>query len=174
MANRQMVLKPQDLVVALKIAVNRDRSMSYSRLGAELEISASEAHSSVSRCLAAGLLSRISGSTEAAGGALEEFILHGVRYCFPPTFGAVAVGIPTGVSGQALRENFSSEGTPYVWPFANGSVRGLALLPLYPSVPRAAENDERLYDALTLVDAIRAGAARERELAAIELRRSLL
>ncbi len=173
MANRQSVLKPQDLVVALKIAVNRDRQMIFSRLGSEVGISASEAHGCVTRCLAAGLLSRIAGSTDAVGGALEEFILHGVRYCFPPTFGTTAVGMPTGSSAPALRENFSTDGTDYVWPYSSGAVRGIALYPLYPSVPVAAQVDTKLYDVLTLVDAIRAGAARERELAAIQLRQIL-
>jgi hypothetical protein len=44
-------------------------------------------------------------------------------------------------------------------------VRGVSLLPLYPTVPQASRNDPRLHDALALVDALRAGAAREREMA---------
>lgn len=173
MAHRQLVLKPQDIVVSLKIAVNQNVPMTYARMGAELGISASETHGCVNRSQAAGLLTRLAGTTEAINGALVEFILHGVRYCFPPTFGTIAVGMPTGASAPALRENFSSDGTDYVWPFSGGSVRGIALYPLYPSVPGAAQIDMKLYDALTLVDAIRAGAARERELATIQLRKIL-
>jgi hypothetical protein len=37
------------------------------------------------------------------------------------------------------------------------------LEPLYKSVPYAARADEKLYDALALVDAIRSGRARERK-----------
>jgi hypothetical protein len=81
--------------------------------------------------------------------------------------------MPTGASAPALRENFSPDGTDFVWPFTGGTVRGIALYPLYPSVPVAAQADTKLYDVLTLVDAIRAGAARERELAAIKLRQCL-
>jgi hypothetical protein len=40
-----------------------------------------------------------------------------------------------------------------------------SLPPLYPTVPQASRNDPRLHDALALVDALRAGAAREREMA---------
>ena len=38
------------------------------------------------------------------------------------------------------------------------------LEPLYKSVPRAARADAQLYEWLALVDAVRAGRAREREL----------
>lgn len=173
MANRQLVLKPQDIVVVLKIAINPDGAMTYARMGAELGISASETHGCVNRALAAGLVKRVAGTTEVIHGALEEFILHGVRYCFPPTFGSIAVGMPTAASAPVLRENFSTDGTAYVWPSPDGTVRGIALYPLYPSVPGAAQIDMELYDLLALVDAIRAGAARERELAAVQLRKVL-
>jgi DNA-binding NarL/FixJ family response regulator len=48
------------------------------------------------------------------------------------------------------------------------------LAPLYPSVPSAARRDARLYELLVLVDAIRAGQAREREIAERELRKTRL
>ena len=48
-------------------------------------------------------------------------------------------------------------------------MRGYAFSPLYPSVPAAALQDSRLYELLALVDAIRDGRARERNLAAKEL-----
>lgn len=41
-------------------------------------------------------------------------------------------------------------------------VRGIAVQPLYKSVPMAAKKDKRLYEYLALVDAIRGGRARER------------
>ena len=62
---------------------------------------------------------------------------------------------------------------PPVWPYSEGSARGIALHPLYPTVPRAAERDSRLYDALALFDAIRIGRAREREIASAALTRLL-
>lgn len=43
--------------------------------------------------------------------------------------------------------------------------RGLALMPLYPTVPDAALRNETLYAMLSLFDAIRAGQARERNAA---------
>jgi hypothetical protein len=53
--------------------------------------------------------------------------------------------------------------------------RGILRLlePLYRSVPNAARADKQLYELLALVDAIRSGRARERELAVKELRSRL-
>ena len=54
-----------------------------------------------------------------------------------------------------------------------GSKRGYAFLPLYKKVPQAALKDDELYQLLALVDALRDGGARERELAERELSGSL-
>jgi len=52
-----------------------------------------------------------------------------------------------------------------VWPHKNGTLRGIALQPLYPSVPDAVSRNPALYELLVLFDAIRAGSPRERALA---------
>ena len=46
---------------------------------------------------------------------------------------------------------------------------GYSISPLYKSVPKAVADDQALYEMLALVDAIRDGRARERELAVKEL-----
>ena len=46
---RQPVLKPQDLLVALKIAVNVDKAMTFAELGHELSMSTSEVHAATQR-----------------------------------------------------------------------------------------------------------------------------
>jgi len=48
-------------------------------------------------------------------------------------------------------------------------VRGISFLPLHRSVPEAAMRDPKLYEMLALLDAIRDGRAREREIAVREL-----
>ena len=55
--------------------------------------------------------------------------------------------------------------TPPVWPHADSSERGSPLLPQYPNLPAAAEQDPALYELLALFDALRIGQAREREMA---------
>ena len=44
-------------------------------------------------------------------------------------------------------------------------LRGIALIPLYPSAPAAALRSPALYENLALFDALRMGNARERNLA---------
>jgi hypothetical protein len=60
-----------------------------------------------------------------------------------------------------------------VWPDPEGEVRGESFSPLYKSVPRAARADHRLYELLVLVDAIRGGRSREREIAIWEISKRL-
>jgi hypothetical protein len=60
-----------------------------------------------------------------------------------------------------------------VWPDAEGQVRGEAWSPLYPKAVEACRSDSLFYEALALVDAIRGGRARERSLAADELKKRL-
>ena len=51
-----MLLKPQDLLVALKLVALGSERWTYARLARELGLSASEAHAGVKRCLRSGLL----------------------------------------------------------------------------------------------------------------------
>jgi hypothetical protein len=172
---KQPVLKPQDLVVALKLGTNSDRNFTFSGLAKELHMSVSEAHASVRRAQLSRLIVTDSGEMQADRMSLEEFVLRGVRYAFPAVMGPVARGIPTAGAGPVLAKYYanSDEGS-YVWPHPSGQTRGIALQPLYPTVPLAALDDLRLYEALTLVDAVRAGTARDRELAEVEFRKRLL
>lgn len=74
--------------------------------------------------------------------------------------------MPTAYSALPLSSHISSTGEPVVWPDPEGEMRGEALHPIHKSVPNAARKDPRLYEALALLDAIRSGRAREREIAA--------
>lgn len=62
----------------------------------------------------------------------------------------------------------------YVWPYAEGKEMGQAINPLFKNVPKAALKDDRLYEYLALVDAIRLGNQREVGLAADRLKLSIL
>ena len=82
--------------------------------------------------------------------------------------------MPTGYAGPALSHFFqASDDFPPIWPDPDGEVRGQAFSPLYKSVPQAAREDEKLYELLTLVDAIRGGRVREREMACREIKKRL-
>lgn len=170
-----MILKPQDIVVAIKIALIGTGNRTYARMARELAISASEVHASTQRAAQAGILSASSeeGLTVTKP-ALREFLIHGARYAFPAIFGGMARGIPTASAGPTLGELIqTSEEGPPVWPSALGKARGPSLCPLYPSVPKAAAQDPALYDFLTLIDGMRVGGARERELSKAEIEKRL-
>ncbi|WP_297401892.1 hypothetical protein [Hydrogenophaga sp.] len=77
----------------------------------------------------------------------------------------LAVGVPTSHSAPAFAGVFAPGSTDFVWPHPNGSVRGMGVEPLHPSVPFAAMQDAKLYDMLALFDALRVGKARERNMA---------
>ena len=170
-----MILKPQDVVILLKLTAWGSEPWTYQRLAVELSISQSEAHAGVRRAVAARLMS----DTTTAGGrpilpALEEFLLHGVRYAYAPERGELTRGMPTGYAAPPLDKVIAQpDEPPPVWPYAEGAVRGYKLEPLYPSVPIAAARDPKLYELLALVDAIRDGRTRERSLASKELQSRL-
>lgn len=165
-----MILKPQDVVILLKLIALNGESWNYQRLSVELSISQSEVHAGVRRAVAARLMSDATGAGRPVRASLLEFLIHGVKYAFAPKRGPLTRGIATGYAASPLnRLIVASSEPPPVWPWSEGNVRGYALEPLYRTVPQAAMSDAGLYELLALVDAIRDGRARERQLAANEL-----
>jgi hypothetical protein len=129
-----------------------------------------ETHNAIKRLTMARLLStdhRVPRRT-----ALVDFLLKGVPYAFPAELGAETRGVPTAHAAPPLDADFSSSDA-VVWPSANGDRRGAAVEPLYEGAPMLVRRNPALYELLTLVDAIRVGRARERELATKVLRERL-
>lgn len=169
-----MNLKPQDILVLLKIAV--DSRLSYSAMAYQLAMSPSEVHAAVKRAAGAGLLNILNPTTrELNRDALRRFLVHGVRRAFPAKPGPLTRGMPTAHAALPLSTIIvtSKEDLPPVWSHPDGDVRGCELPPIYKSAPTAAKLDPKLYEYLALVDALRSGRAREREAAKIELNRLL-
>ncbi|MEW8571668.1 MAG: hypothetical protein AB2571_17810, partial [Candidatus Thiodiazotropha sp.] len=50
-----MILKPQDILVLLKLVAQGDRAWSYNRLAVKLGMSPSEVHGAIKRAIAANL-----------------------------------------------------------------------------------------------------------------------
>lgn len=169
-----MILKPQDVLVMLKLVTLKQSSWSYNAVALALGMSPSEVHAAVKRALAARLAIREGDKMLPSNRNMKEFIIYGLKYVFIPEKGELTRGIPTGYAAPPLEDFFSiSSEPPPVWPDANGEVRGEAFSPLYKSVPKAARADRNLYELLVLVDAIRGGRAREREIAVKEIRKRL-
>ncbi len=166
-----MSLKPQDICILLKIVALDRAPWSYSQLAYELGMSASEVHAGVKRATDASLMRLEEGWGIPDPGALEELLVHGVKYVFTPVHGGLTRGIPTSYAAPPLSRVLTrSDEAPPVWPDAEGEVRGYEFSPLYKSVPFAARRDPSLYELLALVDAIRGGAMQERDAAIRELR----
>lgn len=102
--------------------------------------------------------------------AVEEFLLHAVKYVFPARRGEATRGMPTAYAAPPLSSQIVESGDlPPVWPDPEGTVRGVGLEPLCKAVPKAARKDPVLYELLALIDALRDGRARERQIAEREL-----
>lgn len=165
-----MALRPQDLLVAVKLALGSRQT--YPELARALGLSLSEAHAAVKRATAAGL---ISPNRTANRGPLLDFLVKSTRGAFAPERGPMTRGMPTAYGAPPLNQlvERGAEALP-VWPDPDGTERGESFTPLYPSVPRAARQDPKLYEALSLIDALRGGRARDRALAEDHLRRLIL
>lgn len=168
-AVKQLILKPQDLLVALKLAVNPERDFLLVQLSEELGMPLSVVHGCIKRAELARLISRASGSVRALRPAVKEFVIHGAKYAFPAQLGTPTRGVLTAIGAPVLAIHFEKVEMSPVWPSPEGSYWGLTLPPLHPAVLRATQQDNALYEALALLDALRIGAARERELAMSEL-----
>ena|ERR1700687_2952539 len=167
-----MALKPQDVYVALKLLAARKDRAPYSLLAAELVMSPSEVHASVKRAEESHLLHGPRLKNRPNFGALEEFLVHGLKYAFPAERGELTRGVATSYAAAPLRNVIARGKEPApVWPYAHGKQRGIAFAPLYKTAPIAALRDPVFYQYLALADALRDGRARERKLAEEELHR---
>jgi len=152
-------MRPHDIVVLLKIISLRDKWLNKD-LSIGLNISQSEISESLNRSAIAGLISP--DKKKVFKGALLKFIEYGLAYVFPAEPGGMERGIPTAHSAPILKDIIVSH-EDYVWPYANGKVRGQAIPPLYPNQVYAALQDEKLYSMLALTDSIRVGKVREKD-----------
>ena len=165
-SNRQMMLKPQDLYVLLALLSRDGGAVTYPDLAAQTGLASSAVHGALKRAVTARLLMFQDRRPVILKPARKDFILHGAMYAYPPVWGALNRGVPTGYAAPPLDAIIAPSGDPVpVWPSAAGTVRGLSLAPLYPSAPEAALRDAKLYALLVLFDAIRSGQARERNAA---------
>jgi len=165
-----VVLKPQDVVVVLKLLGYDGNRPPFALIARDLAMSPSEVHAAVKRAQAAHLLHGPELSNRPNVTNIEEFLIHGIKYAFPAERGGPSRGIPTCYSAAPLNRLIAAGDEPIpVWPYAKGEKRGIAFAPLYKMSPVAALKDALLYEALALVDAIRDGRARERALAEQEL-----
>ena len=160
-------IKPQDIVILLKLIVMGNGHWRHVDIAKDLSLSQTEISFALDRCKTAGFID--STKKKILKSALLEFLVHGLKYAFPAKPGPVCRGVPTAHSAPPLSKTITaSDGEYYVWPWDDGKVRGQSIEPMYPNAPLAAKNDPKLYELLALIDAVRAGRARERVIAVRE------
>lgn len=161
-------IKPQDIAILLKLVSLGDKKWRHVDLVAALGLSQAEISFALNRCRTVGFLD--SAKKKVMKAALLEFLVHGLKYVFPARTGPISRGLPTAHSAAPLAGKIVAPAEDmYVWPYENGRIRGQSIEPLYEKAPQAAEKDKVLYELLALVDAIRAGRARELAMAVREL-----
>jgi hypothetical protein len=166
----QPVLKPQDVVVLMKLISYGGRRPSMATMAVDLSISPSEVHAALQRLVDSRLVSIGAQGHRPLLPAVEEFLVHGLKYAFPAKRGEMTRGVLTSHAAEPLRGQIARNADPPpVWPHPEGTQRGVSLEPLYKTVPAAALRDPALHEMLALVDALRDGRARERKLAEKEL-----
>jgi hypothetical protein len=167
MPDKQTVMRPIDVAILLKKITPAGCVMNGKQLAESLGISAAEVSIAMERNRIAGLVD--SGKSRVNVLALKDFLVYGIRYCFPAQPGRLVRGMPTASSAEPVRHAVTSNGEQYVWNDPTGSERGQSVIPLYGNAPLAAKSDKDLYSLLAIVDSLRIGKSRERQAAIEEL-----
>lgn len=151
-------MRPQDIVVLLKIFALGEEEWLNKDLSNSLFISQSEISESLNRSVYAGLIGIDKKTIQKT--ALFGLLVYGLRYMFPAQPGTLAKGIPTGAAAPILRDDFPNVNS-FVWPDPKMETRGLLIEPLYPKLVEAVKLDPMLYDLLALADTFRVGNEKE-------------
>lgn len=151
--------------VVLKIVSDGSPLAPYAQLASGLVMSASAVHACVKRARTCHLLHGSQLNHRPNIAAVEEFLVHGLKYVFPSERGEVTRGVPTSYAAEPLRSLIAPGTEPMpVWAITDGDVRGVSFAPL---------RDPCFYAYLALADALRDGRARERKPAEAALHKRL-
>lgn len=163
-------MRPQDIVLLLKILLEEGKPWTQLSLARVLFMSQSEISASLVRSQYARLLH--DNGRKVVRQSFMDLLQYGVPFMFPQQPGKVVRGVPTAHSTAPLKDLVEST-EHYVWPYAKGTVRGHGIQPLFNTVMQAVELDAQLYEVLALVDAVRVGKVREKNLALDILRKRI-
>jgi hypothetical protein len=158
-------LKGSDvLVLGGLIAIDGD-AWTYRSLADDLGVPHAVVQRALSRARAVDLFSPERRAVHLPN--FEEFSVHALRYLVPGALGAIVPGIPAAWAAEPVAKAIRSSGEdlPPVWPSAHGTVRGQSLEPLHPAAVEAAERWPDLGRLLAILDSLRTGDLRVREVA---------
>src|SRR5579863_1764905 len=160
--NKHNGMRPQDVLILLKIISLNDPEFKLIDLSQSLGISLSEVSDSIRRSVFARLIAPDRKTPMRQ--AIFKFLTNGLPYVFPVQPGALVVGMPTAYSAPPLSATFGN-GDPVVWATPEGEVKGQEIAPFHPKQTYAARLDNQLYELLALTDALRIGNTREQKIA---------
>ena len=162
-------LKAQDVLVACKLHSLSESAThwTYVSLSDEVGLSTGEIHNACERCRAAQLLVTVREREVVSKKHMYDLLVFAVPRIFYAVRGGLEKGMPTAVHALPLSGKFEliKGSLPVVWSCEQGDVRGEEISPIYPSVPEAARRDPLLYELLALVDVMRIGDTRARNIA---------
>jgi len=164
-------MRPQDIVVLLKILTFSDENWTLADISEALKISIAEISGSLERSRVAGFLNQTKRKVNRL--ALREFLIHGLKYVFPAQIGATVRGIATAHSASPVKEQITEGKDIYVWAYSRGTRRGNSIVPLYKTIPKIVGSQHELYEYLVITDTLRIGRVREVEIATVELDKRL-
>jgi hypothetical protein len=169
------LLKPQDILVLLRMALSSSREETFNQLNLshELGMVPSEISRLLQTCYQVKLVNDDNKRVNRTN--LIEFLVHGLKYVFPAKLGPPTIGVPTAWGVKGLFPSISLGHQP-VWPHISGETSGYSVEPLYKSIPElvvTSKINKQLYFALAAVDTIRIGEGRERQLAITYLMKAL-
>jgi DNA-binding transcriptional MocR family regulator len=142
-------------------AVSRaDDGWTLRSLADRLGVKHSKVQRALSRLATAGLYD--ADRRRLIAPAVEEFLVHALKYLHPVNEGPVVRGIPTAWGASPLKEQIDSTDPPPVWPDPRSTVRGAAVAPLDESLVALTRVWPEVAELAALADGLRLGDARTR------------
>lgn len=164
-------LRPQDVVILLKILTFSTSDWTLADIADSLKISISEVSGALERCRISGLVNQSKRNVNKL--SLREFLIYGLKYVYPAQIGTPVRGIATAHSALPISAHITEGKEILVWANSKGTRRGNSVSPLYATVPKIVESQPELYEYLVIVDTLRVGRVREIEAAILELDKRL-
>lgn len=151
------MLRPIDLtVLAFLRSEYSDSSWTQMDVAVGLGIAQSSVHRALRQLEHSALLQDVR--------PFRELLVHAVRHVYPPELGAPARGVLTAHAHPSIAAEIQA-GSALVWPLDAGEDFGPSIEPLHACVPGAALRHPRFYELMAIVDVLRVGRVRERQVA---------
>jgi len=163
----QDMLNGSDVLVLVHLAAAR-QPWTYRSLAEKLDMDVASVHRSVGRLKAVRLLDE---DRHVKRSNLEEFLVHALQFVLPAELGPIGRGVPTAWGAEPLRSMLAESSEPLpVWSDPNGASRGPVIQPISERALMFAKLHPEIAEWLALLDALRVGRARDKKVAADEIR----